>query len=157
MATAEETRESGVVKVAGVCGKRKQAVAEAQLAVGLGYDVALLSLGKLKEESITELLEHSRCIASIIPVMGFYLRPAVGGRVLPYEFWRQFVEIENVVAIDNRNGTEYFFYFFSTFTTLSPGLRSISLLRGSMPAFAGRLSTMRVISVRSFSILCFCR
>jgi len=96
---AEETRGREIVKVAGVCGKPEQAVAEAQLAARLGYDVALLSLAELKEESIAELLEHSRCIASIIPVMGFYLQAAVGGRLLPYEFWRQFVEIENVVAI----------------------------------------------------------
>lgn len=96
---AEETRVAGIVKVAGVCGKRKQAVAEAQLARDVGYEVALLSLGSLKNESIAQLLEHSRTIASIIPVMGFYLQPAVGGRSLPYEFWRHFVEIENVVAI----------------------------------------------------------
>jgi dihydrodipicolinate synthase/N-acetylneuraminate lyase len=96
---AEETRVAGIVKVAGVCGKRKQAVAEAQLARDVGYEVALLSLGSLKNESIGQLLEHSRTIASIIPVMGFYLQPAVGGRSLPYEFWRHFVEIENVVAI----------------------------------------------------------
>jgi dihydrodipicolinate synthase/N-acetylneuraminate lyase len=74
-------------------------VAEAQLARDVGYEVALLSLGSLKNESIAQLLEHSRTIASIIPVMGFYLQPAVGGRSLPYEFWRHFVEIENVVAI----------------------------------------------------------
>jgi len=96
---AEEARKGGVVKVAGVCGKRKQAVSEALLAAKLQYDVALLSLGALKDESLAKLLEHSRCIASIIPVMGFYLQPAVGGRLLPYEFWRQFLEIENVVAI----------------------------------------------------------
>jgi dihydrodipicolinate synthase/N-acetylneuraminate lyase len=96
---AEETRVAGIVKVAGVCGKRKQAVAEAQLARDVGYEVALLSLGSLKNESIAQLLEHSRTIASIIPVMGFYLQAAVGGRSLPYEFWRHFVEIENVVAI----------------------------------------------------------
>ena len=96
---AEETRGCQIVKIAGVCGKHKQATAEAQLAASLGYDVALLSLAALKDESIAKLLEHSRCIASTIPVMGFYLQTAVGGRVLPYEFWRQFVEIENVVAI----------------------------------------------------------
>ena len=96
---AEETRGREIVKVAGVCGERQQAIAEAQLAARLGYDVALLSLAELKDESIAELLEHSRCIASIIPVMGFYLQAAVGGRLLPYEFWYRFVEIENVVAI----------------------------------------------------------
>ena len=96
---AEETRGREIVKVAGVCGKLNQAIAEAQLAASLGYDAALLSLAALKDESVAELLEHSKCIASTIPVMGFYLQTAVGGRLLPYEFWRQFVEIENVVAI----------------------------------------------------------
>lgn len=96
---AEETRDRGIVKVAGICGKRNQAVSEAEFAASLGYDVALLSLAELKHESIAELLQHARAIASIIPVMGFYLQPAVGGRLLPYAFWRQFVEIENVVAI----------------------------------------------------------
>jgi dihydrodipicolinate synthase/N-acetylneuraminate lyase len=97
--SAEETRGREIVKVAGVCGTRKQALSEAQLAASVGYDVALLSLADLKDKSIAELLEHTRCIASTIPVMGFYLQPAVGGRLLPYEFWRRFVEIENVVAI----------------------------------------------------------
>jgi len=95
----EECRLHDVVKIAGVCGQRAQAVAEAQLASRLGYDAALLSLAALREESIAKLLEHAKAIASILPVMGFYLQPSVGGRFLPYEFWRQFLEIENVVAI----------------------------------------------------------
>jgi hypothetical protein len=97
--TMEECRGRDVVKVAGVCGKRDQAIVEAQLAKDLGYDAVLLSLAALSNESILELLEHSRAIASVIPVMGFYLQLAVGGRLLPYEFWRQFIEIDNVVAI----------------------------------------------------------
>ena len=97
--TMEECRGRDVVKIAGVCGKRDQATAEAQLAKELGYDAVLLSLAALSHESILELLEHSRTIASVIPVMGFYLQLAVGGRLLPYEFWRQFIEIDNVVAI----------------------------------------------------------
>lgn len=95
----EETRAHDAIKIAGVCGKRNQATAEAQLAKELGYDAVLLSLAALSDESIPELLEHSRTIASVIPVMGFYLQPAVGGRFLPYEFWREFIEIDNVVAI----------------------------------------------------------
>ena len=96
---AEECRGRDVVKIAGVCGKSRQATAEAQLAAILGYDAVLLSLADLKQESIPQLIEHARSIAAIIPVVGFYLQAAVGGRVLPYEFWRQFLEIENVVAI----------------------------------------------------------
>lgn len=95
----EESRDKDVLKIAGVCGKRAQAVAESQLASELGYDAVLLSLATLNDASIPELLEHARIIASVIPVMGFYLQPAVGGRFLPYEFWRKFIEIENVVAI----------------------------------------------------------
>ena len=64
-----------------------------------GYHAGLLSLGALRNASVAELIEHARAVASVIPLFGFYLQPAVGGRVLPYEFWRKFVEIENVVAI----------------------------------------------------------
>ena len=48
---------------------------------------------------IALLCGHANAVAQVIPVIGFYLQPAVGGRVLPYEFWRRFAEIENVVAI----------------------------------------------------------
>ena len=96
---AEECRAQDVVKIAGVCGKQKQALAEAELVTRLGYDAALLSLADLKQETIPQLLDHARSIAVVIPVVAFYLQPAIGGRLLPYEFWRQFLEIENVVAI----------------------------------------------------------
>lgn len=97
---AEESRANrDIVKIAGVCGQYKQAMAEAELAADLGYDAALLSLADLKDESIPQLLDHARAVASVIPVVGFYLQPAVGGRLLTYEFWRQFTEIENVVAV----------------------------------------------------------
>ena len=88
-----------IVRIAGVCGKRDQAIAESQLARELGYDAGLLSFAALKNSTIPELLEHARAIASVIPLVGFYLQPAVGGRFLPYEFWRGFLEIDNVVAI----------------------------------------------------------
>ena len=95
----EEMRGHNVVKIAGICGERKQAAAEADLAKSLGYDAGLLSLAALRDASIPELLDHARAIADILPVIGFYLQRAVGGRLLPYEFWRQFAEIPNVVAI----------------------------------------------------------
>ena len=96
---AEESRGRDIVKIAGVCGKAKQALSEAELAASLGYDAALLSLADLKHEAVPQLLEHARVIAGVIPIIGFYLQPAIGGRLLSYEFWREFVEIENVVAI----------------------------------------------------------
>ena len=96
---AEECVDRDIVKVAGVCGQHTQAIAEAELAAALGYDAALLSLADLKDDSVPQLLDHARAIGSVLPVIGFYLQPAVGGRLLPYEFWRQFAEIQNVVAV----------------------------------------------------------
>lgn len=96
---ASEVTESTTVKVAGICGDLKQATFEAELASSLGYDAGLLSLAVLKNATFDQLIEHSRAVASIIPVVGFYLQPAVGGRILPFEFWRKFAEIPNVVAI----------------------------------------------------------
>lgn len=96
---ADVARGTGALKIAGVCGPRQQAVQEAELAAALGYDAGLLSLAALQDASIPELLEHVRAVASILPVFGFYLQPAVGGRVLPYAFWREFAGIDNVVAV----------------------------------------------------------
>src|SRR5215467_14295281 len=96
---AEEARDTDLIKVAGVVGRTQQAVKEAETAAGLGYHTALLSLGAMRDATIPELLEHARAVAQVMPVFGFYLQPAVGGRILPYEFWRGFAEIENVVAV----------------------------------------------------------
>ncbi len=87
------------VRIAGVCGATPQAVREAQLARELGYHAGLLSLGALRTASDQELIAHSRAVAAEIPLVGFYLQPAAGGRILSRKFWRQFVEIPNVVAI----------------------------------------------------------
>ncbi len=88
-----------LVLIAGICGRTTQAVKEAELARELGYHAGLLSLGALREASERELLTHCRTVAREIPLVGFYLQPAVGGRLLPFRFWRRFVEIPNVVAI----------------------------------------------------------
>jgi len=88
-----------LVRIGGCCGQTDQATCEAALLRDLGYSAALLSLAAMKEAGIDELISHCRAIADVIPIIGFYLQPAVGGRVLPYEFWRRFAEIENVVAI----------------------------------------------------------
>ncbi len=95
----EEMRPRDVVKIAGVCGRTEQALAEAECAASLGYDAVLLSLAALHDAPEDALIEHSRAVAGVLPVIGFYLQPAVGGRVLPYSFWRRFAEIENLVAI----------------------------------------------------------
>jgi dihydrodipicolinate synthase/N-acetylneuraminate lyase len=95
----DEMRGKDIVKIAGVCGKQPQAREEAEFAVSLGYDAVLLSMADLRDQPIAALLDHARSIASVIPVIGFYLQSSVGGCVLPYEFWRKLAEIENVVAI----------------------------------------------------------
>ena len=87
------------VMVAGLAGKTEQAVAEAETAKSLGYDTGLLSLGALQDASDAALIRHCRTIAEVMPLFGFYLQPAVGGRVLSYEFWREFAEIENMWAV----------------------------------------------------------
>ncbi|HEX4947869.1 MAG TPA: dihydrodipicolinate synthase family protein [Blastocatellia bacterium] len=102
METARDfERQSGqsLVKVAGVCGLTEQALEEANLARSSGYDAGLLSLAAWRAATNTELIEHCRRVAEVIPLIGFYLQPAVGGRVLDYQFWREFFELENVVAV----------------------------------------------------------
>jgi dihydrodipicolinate synthase/N-acetylneuraminate lyase len=99
---AEVAREQPVeppVLVAGICGDNDQATQEADLARRLAYDAGLVSLAALRDASHDRLIAHCRAIAEIIPVFGFYLQPAVGGRLLDYEFWRAFLDIEQVVAI----------------------------------------------------------
>jgi len=87
------------VSVAGIIGKTAQAVEEGRLARDLGYDCGLLGLGAMKEASDDQLIQHVQAVAEVIPIFGFYLQPSVGGRVLSVDFWRQFAQVENVVAI----------------------------------------------------------
>ena len=87
------------VLIAGLVRPPEQAVAEAEIALSLGYHAGLLSLGATVRVSDEQLVEHCREVARVIPLIGFYLQPAVGGRVLSYDFWRAFAEIENVVAV----------------------------------------------------------
>lgn len=88
-----------VVRIGGICGRTVQAVQEAQTLSRLGYHCGLLSLAAMPQATEDELIAHVKSVASVIPVVGFYLQTAVGGRVLSYSFWRRFVEIETVVAI----------------------------------------------------------
>jgi dihydrodipicolinate synthase/N-acetylneuraminate lyase len=85
--------------IAGAIGPTVQAVREAEAAKRLGYDAVLLSLGALHGVPNAKVIQHCRTVAEVLPLFGFYLQPAVGGRVLDYDFWRRFAEIENVVAI----------------------------------------------------------
>ncbi len=88
-----------IVKVAGVCGKTEQAVKEAELVKKYGYDAVLLSPGGLNDLSENELIERTKAVAEIMPVIGFYLQTAVGGRHFSFDYWQKICEIPNVVAI----------------------------------------------------------
>jgi dihydrodipicolinate synthase/N-acetylneuraminate lyase len=85
--------------VAGLAGKTGQAVREAGIARGLGYHAVLLSLAAMKGSSEDELVAHCQAVAEVMPLVGFYLQPAVGGLHLPVTFWQRFAAIDNVVAI----------------------------------------------------------
>lgn len=100
---AEEISKAAIedkfIKVAGICGPTEQAISEAKLAAKYGYHLGLLSMGGLKDFTEADLIERAKAVAEIIPLFGFYLQPAVGGRILSYEFWLAFAEIPNVYAI----------------------------------------------------------
>ncbi len=88
-----------LVRIGGICGQTRQAVREAELLVRHGYHAGLLSLAALHEATDDELIEHSRRVAKVIPIVGFYIQTAVGGRKLPYTFWRRFAELPELAAI----------------------------------------------------------
>ncbi len=85
--------------IAGAVGDTRQAVREAETAATLGYDMVLLGLGALAAASDRALVAHCRAVAAVLPLFGFYLQPAVGGRVLGYSFWREFAELPRAWAI----------------------------------------------------------
>lgn len=95
----EEARDRDLITVAGVMGRTEQAVREASLARDIGYKVALLGLGAMRDATVDQLIDHARAVAEVMPVFGFYLQPAVGGRTLPFAFWQRFAEIPGVKAI----------------------------------------------------------
>jgi hypothetical protein len=85
--------------VAGLAGPTRQAIAEAEIACGIGYHAGLLSLAAMKSASENDIIAHCERIAREIPLVGFYLQPAVGGVILSADFWRRFATIDNVIAI----------------------------------------------------------
>ncbi len=95
----QASRRDPLVRIGGVCGAAAQAQKEVELLRELGYHAALVGLADLANEPETQLLEHLRRLGDVLPVIGFYLQPAVGGRVLSFEFWRRACELESLVAI----------------------------------------------------------
>ena len=85
--------------IAGLAGRTAQAVqrgrARARARLSRRAAVARRHEGRLRGRA-----DRARAaVAREMPLVGFYLQPAVGGIVLPVSFWRRFAEIENVVAI----------------------------------------------------------
>jgi dihydrodipicolinate synthase/N-acetylneuraminate lyase len=95
----EASLDRPFIKVAGICGPTEQAVREAELAVSLGYDLGLLSMGGLTDWSDDELLKRAEEVGKIIPLFGFYLQPSVGGRIISFDFWRRFADLPSLMAI----------------------------------------------------------
>ena len=95
----EQELKRRIVRIAGVCGLTRQAVVEATLARELGYDAGLVSLSAFRDFTETECLIHCRTVSEVLPIVGFYLQPPVGGRHLSHGFWREFANIENAIAI----------------------------------------------------------
>ena len=97
--TAADWTRRPLALVAGLSGPTSQALAEADVARGIGYHAGLLSLAAMKQASEDEIVAHCTAVAREIPLVGFYLQPAVGGVVLSVNFWRRFAGIDNVIAI----------------------------------------------------------
>jgi dihydrodipicolinate synthase/N-acetylneuraminate lyase len=123
---AHET-ERPLIMVAGLVGPSAQALREAEVARGLGYHAGLLSLAALRGASDDELIEHCQRVAAEIPLVGFYLQPAVGGVVLSAAFWRRFAAIDNVIAIKIAPFNRY---------------RTLDVIRGVIEAGAERRITL---------------
>jgi Dihydrodipicolinate synthetase family len=98
-ATAAVWAHAPIAMIAGICGGTDQALAEARLATGLGYHAGLLSLAAMAGTSTAGLIEHCTAVAAEIPLVGFYLQPAVGGLPLGVDFWTRFAALDNVVAV----------------------------------------------------------
>ncbi len=128
-AAAEVAGAAGrpLVMVAGLVGRTEQALHEAAIARGLGYHAGLLSLAGMKGASEDELITHCERVAEEIPLVGFYLQPAVGGVVLSAAFWRRFAAIDNVLAIKIAPFNRY---------------RTLDVIRGVIEAGAERRITL---------------
>jgi dihydrodipicolinate synthase/N-acetylneuraminate lyase len=97
--TSRETQRQAAMLVAGVIGTTHQALREARMARDLGYHLALVSLAAYPHAGDAALVKHLHRVGEVLPVMGFYLQPAVGGRELSYGFWRRALENDSLVAI----------------------------------------------------------
>ena len=95
----ETSRGRQILKLAGLNGRTHSALEQARLARDLGYDAVITSLAAFDGALDREMIHHMRQIAEILPTFGFYLLTGVGGIPLSYRFWRELVDVENVIGI----------------------------------------------------------
>ena len=88
-----------IAKVAGFSGLTASGIRQAETARKLGYHFGIASMAAFRGMMEQEMVHHMRELAKIMPMFGFYLLTGVGGIKLPYSFWRELVEIENIVGI----------------------------------------------------------
>ena len=144
-----ERSGKSIIKIAGVIGRTEQAIKEAQFAVKTGHDAALLSLSAFQDAQNQELLSHCHKIAEVIPLIGFYLQPAVGGRILDVDFWRSFSQIQNVAAIKIAPFNRYQTYDVVRGVAESGRAEDIALYTGNDDNILGDLLTKYHIPVGS--------
>jgi len=150
------SKKKPVLRIAGVTGTTRQALQEARLALERDYHAALLSVAAFKNASNEEILTHCKEVAKVMPIMGFYLQPAVGGRILDVDFWREFGKISNVVAIKIAPFNRY--YTMDVVRGIAESGRSgeitlytgnddnilVDLLSGYRIMVEGRITTLRI-------------
>lgn len=97
-AVADERAERPIL-VAGAAGTLPEALADAATARDCGYDFVLLAPYGAGDVSERELVERTRAIGEILPVISFYLQPDVGGRPLSEDYWREIADLDCVVGV----------------------------------------------------------
>src|SRR3954469_23491235 len=130
---AEEAGRAGrpVILIAGVSGRTEQAVQEAKLAASLGYHLGLVILRGLDDLSEDELVAHIAVIGDVIPVVGFYLQPDVGGRYLGPGFWAKLAALPSLAAVKIAPFNRYFTQDVVRAICESPRASEIALYTGN--------------------------
>ena len=123
--------QNAVMCIAGACGPTGQAVQEAKLAKELGYHAVLLSPGGLGDYSEDDLIERTRQVAEILPVVAFYLQSAVGGKRFSYEYWEKICALPGVIALKSAPFDRYQTLDLVRAAALSPRRGEISLYTGN--------------------------
>jgi dihydrodipicolinate synthase/N-acetylneuraminate lyase len=131
-----------IIKVAGIVGPVDQAVKEAEIATSMGYDLGLLSVGGLNKYSDQELIARAEKVMEIIPVFGFYLQPAAGGRLLSFDFWKDLAQLPNLEAIKIAPFNRYQTIDVVRAVCSSPRYREIALYTGNDDSIVADLLTV---------------